>query len=40
LERPTAHLALLDDFVTYHISDGHQLKSLDVLRALLEARRA
>jgi hypothetical protein len=30
---------LLDDFVTYHISGGDSLKSLGVLRELLEARR-
>ena len=39
LARPTAHIALLDDFVTYHISGGDSLKSLGVLRELLEARR-
>lgn len=39
LARPTAHLALLDDFVTYHVSGGDSLRSLGVLRELLEARR-
>jgi DNA repair protein RecO (recombination protein O) len=37
LARPAAHLALLDDFVTYHVSGGHPLKSMSVLRAILES---
>ena len=40
LTRESAHLALLDNFVTYHISGGHPMKTMDVLRALLEDARA
>ena len=40
MARPAAHLTLLDEFVTYHISGGQPMKSMGVLRALLEARHA
>ena len=40
LTRESAHLALLDNFVTYHISGGHPMKTMEVLRALLEGARA
>lgn len=39
LPRPRAHLSLLDDFVTYHLSSGESLRSIAVLRDLTEARR-
>jgi DNA repair protein RecO (recombination protein O) len=35
LERPRAHLRLLADFVTYHLSDGRPLGSFDVLAGLM-----
>lgn len=37
LRRPTANLRLLDDFVTYHLSEGRRLESFRVLRELLPA---
>ncbi len=39
LGRPRAHLSLLDDFVTYHLSAGDSLRSLGVLRDLMETSR-
>jgi DNA repair protein RecO (recombination protein O) len=39
LPRPRAHLSLLDDFVTYHLSAGDSLRSLGVLRDLTESDR-
>ena len=36
VDRPRAHLRLLGDFVTYHLSGGRPLASLAVLGALLE----
>lgn len=34
LARPRAHLRLVSDFITYHISGGTPLKSLEILAAL------
>ena len=39
LARPRAHLSLLDDFVTYHLSAGDSLRSVGVLRDLMETDR-
>jgi DNA repair protein RecO (recombination protein O) len=36
VERPRAHLRLLGDFVTYHLSGGRPLSSLEVLVTLLD----
>ena len=36
VERPRAHLRLLGDFITYHLSGGRPLASLKVLVALLD----
>ena len=36
LERPLAHLWLLSDFVTYHLSGGRPLASFEVLAGLLQ----
>jgi recombinational DNA repair protein (RecF pathway) len=36
VERPRAHLRLLGDFITYHLSDGRPLASFKVLAALLD----
>ena len=36
VERPRAHLRLLGDFITYHLSGGRPLTSLKVLSALLD----
>lgn len=38
LLRPRAHLRLASDFVTYHISGGMPLRSMDVFSALLGPR--
>ena len=35
VQRPRAHLQLLSDFVTYHVSDTRTLQALSVLAALL-----
>ncbi len=35
LERPRAHLRLLADFVTYHVSDGRPLGSFEVLAGMM-----
>lgn len=35
LRKPGAHLGLLDDFVTYHLSGGRRLESFRILRELL-----
>jgi recombinational DNA repair protein (RecF pathway) len=40
LTRESAHIALLDNFITYHISGGSPMKTMEVLRALLEGARA
>lgn len=37
LRRPRAHVHLLDDFVTYHLSEGRRLRSFRVLRDVLPA---
>jgi DNA repair protein RecO (recombination protein O) len=37
LERPRAHLRLLSDFVTWHISAGRPLASFEVLAGLIES---
>ena len=38
LRRPRAHLALLDDFVTYHLSGGRRLDSFRIFLDLLGSR--
>ena len=37
LDRPRAHLRLLSDFVTWHLSAGRPLSSFEVLAGLLDA---
>ena len=37
LDRPSAHLRLLSDFVTWHLSGGRPLASFEVLAGLLQA---